>query len=61
MLKKISFAAFFLSFYMANASQISNGIAVIIENEPITVNEVRKAAAQLQTSEANSKPRRSKT
>ena len=53
MLKKISFAAFFLSFYMANASQISNGIAVIIENEPITVNEVRKAAAQLQTSEAN--------
>ena len=38
---------------MANASQISNGIAVIIENEPITVNEVRKAAAQLQTSEAN--------
>ena len=53
MLKKISFAAFFLSFYMANASQISNGIAVIIENEPITVNEVRKAAAQLQTNEAN--------
>ena len=53
MLKKISFAAFFLSFCMANASQISNGIAVIIENEPITVNEVRKAAAQLQTSEAN--------
>ena len=38
---------------MANASQISNGIAVIIENEPITVNEVRKAAAQLQTNEAN--------
>ena len=53
MLKKISFAAFFLGFCMANASQISNGIAVIIENEPITVNEVRKAAAQLQTSEAN--------
>ena len=53
MLKKISFAAFFLSFCMANTSQISNGIAVIIENEPITVNEVRKAAAQLQTSEAN--------
>ena len=53
MLKKISFAAFFLGFCMANASQISNGIAVIIENEPITVNEVRKAAAQLQTNEAN--------
>ena len=53
MLKKISFAAFFLGFCLANASQISNGIAVIIENEPITVNEVRKAAAQLQTSEAN--------
>ena len=53
MLKKISFAAFFLSFCMANASQISTGIAVIIENEPITVNEVRKAAAQLQTNEAN--------
>ena len=53
MLKKISFAAFFLSFCMANASQISNGIAVIIENEPITVNEVRKAVAQLQTNEAN--------
>ena len=53
MLKKISFAAFFLRFCMANASQISNGIAVIIENEPITVNEVRKAAAQLQTNEAN--------
>ena len=53
MLKKISFAALFLSFCMANASQISNGIAVIIENEPITVNEVRKAAAQLQTNEAN--------
>ena len=53
MLKKISFAAFFLSFCMANASQISNGIAVIIENEPITVNEVRKAATQLQTNEAN--------
>ena len=52
MLKKISFAAFFLSFCMANASQISNGIAVIIENEPITVNEVRKAAAQLKTDEA---------
>ena len=53
MLKKISFAAFFLGFCLANASQISNGIAVIIENEPITVNEVRKAAAQLQTNEAN--------
>ena len=53
MLKKISFAAFFLGFCLANASQISNGIAVIIENEPITVNEVRKAAAQLQTSETN--------
>ena len=53
MLKKISFAAFFLSCCMANASQISNGIAVIIENEPITVNEVRKAVAQLQTNEAN--------
>ena len=52
MLKKISFAAFLLSFYLANASQISNGIAAIIENEPITINELRKAAAQLKTDEA---------
>ena len=51
MLKKISFAAFLLSFYLANASQISNGIAAIIENEPITINELRKAAAQLKTDE----------
>ena len=53
MLKKISFAAFLLSFCLANASQISNGIAAIIENEPITINELRKAAAQLQINEAN--------
>ena len=33
MLKKISFAAFLLSFCLANASQISNGIAVVIEND----------------------------
>ena len=51
MLKKISFAAFLLSFCLANASQISNGIAAIIENEPITINELRKAAAQLKTDE----------
>ena len=51
MLKKISFAAFLLSFCLANASQISNGIAVVIENEPITINELRKAAAQLKTDE----------
>ncbi|MGP1485882.1 MAG: peptidylprolyl isomerase [Campylobacter sp.] len=53
MSKKIFFIAFLCCFGFANAQQVVNGIAVIINNEPVTMHEVYKVAKQFNTDEKN--------
>lgn len=50
MSKKMFFLAVLCGFSLSNA-QVINGIAVIIENEPITINEVLKASSEFKVDE----------
>lgn len=53
MSKKMFFLAFLLSLNFAFSQQLVNGIAAIVENEPITMYEVYKTSQILKTDEKN--------